>query len=169
MISHLPPVPELESMGLAGALNVLAAITILVLGWVAARWGARWTRRGLSRVSHFDQTLTPLLASLVRYAILVVSVIAVLERFGVATTSLIAVLGAAGLAVALALQGTLSNVAAGVMLLLLRPFRAGDWSTAANQSRRAREVGLFTTIVIGAYQPYISVPNAAIFGSVIVN
>ena len=169
MISHLPPIPELESMGLEGALNLLAAVTILVLGWVAARWAARGTRRGLSRIHHFDQTLTPLLASLVRYAILVVSVIAVLERFGVATTSLIAVLGAAGLAVGLALQGTLSNVAAGVMLLLLRPFRVGDAVQVAGRSGSVREIGLFTTILIADDLSFVSIPNASIFGGVIVN
>jgi small conductance mechanosensitive channel len=169
MISHLPPTPELESLALDGGLNLLAAITILILGWVAARWASRWTRRGLGRISHFDQTLTPLLATLVRYAILVASVIAVLERFGVATTSLIAVLGAAGLAVGLALQGTLSNVAAGVMLLLLRPFRVGEYIQAAGRSGTVREIGLFTTIMIGDDLSFVSVPNASIFGGVIVN
>jgi small conductance mechanosensitive channel len=169
MISRLPPTPELESLLLDGAVNLLAAVTILILGWVAAQWASRWTRRGLGRISHFDQTLTPLLASLVRYAILIVSVIAVLERFGVATTSLIAVLGAAGLAVGLALQGTLSNVAAGVMLLLLRPFRVGDYIQAAGRSGTVREIGLFTTIMIGDDLSFVSVPNASIFSGVIVN
>jgi small conductance mechanosensitive channel len=169
MISHLPPTPELESLLLDGAVNLLAAVTILILGWGAARWASRWTRRGLGRISHFDQTLTPLLATLVRYAILIVSVIAVLERFGVATTSLIAVLGAAGLAVGLALQGTLSNVAAGVMLLLLRPFRVGEYIQAAGRSGTVREIGLFTTIMIGDDLSFVSVPNASIFSGVIVN
>jgi small conductance mechanosensitive channel len=169
MIAHLPPAPEVESLLLGGGLNLLAATTILILGWVAARWAARWTRRGLGRISHFDQTLTPLLAALVRYAILVVSVIAVLERFGVATTSLIAILGAAGLAVGLALQGTLSNVAAGVMLLLLRPFRVGDAIQAAGRSGTVREIGLFTTILAGDDLSFVSIPNAAIFSGVIVN
>jgi len=169
MISHLPPAPELESLLLDGAVNLLAAVTILILGWAAARWASRWTRRVLSRISHFDQTLTPLLASLLRYAILIVSVIAVLERFGVATTSLIAVLGAAGLAVGLALQGTLSNVAAGVMLLLLRPFRVGEYIQAAGRSGTVREIGLFTTIMIGDDLSFVSVPNASIFSGVIVN
>jgi small conductance mechanosensitive channel len=169
MISHLPPSPEIESMVLSGAINLLAAITILIAGWIASRWAARWTRRGLGRISHFDQTLTPLLATLVRYAILIVAIIAVLERFGVATTSLIAVLGAAGLAIGLALQGTLSNVAAGVMLLLLRPFRAGENIQAAGRSGTVREIGLFTTIMIADDLSFVSIPNSAIFGNVIVN
>jgi len=169
MISRLPPTPELETLLLDGAVNLLAAVTIIILGWVAARWASRWTCRVLGRISHFDQTLTPLLASLVRYAILIVSVIAVLERFGVATTSLIAVLGAAGLAVGLALQGTLSNVAAGVMLLLLRPFRVGEYIQAAGRSGTVREIGLFTTIMIADDLSFVSVPNASIFSGVIVN
>lgn len=76
------------------ATNFLAAILILIAGWIASRWGARWTRRGLNRLHHFDETLKPLLCSVVRYAILIATLIAVLQRFGFETTSLIAVLGA---------------------------------------------------------------------------
>jgi small conductance mechanosensitive channel len=169
MFSHLPPVSEAETLALDGAVNLVCAVVILILGWTLAQWAGRWTRRGLGRIAHFDQTLTPLLASLLRYTIVILAVVAVLERFGVATTSLIAVLGAAGLAIGLALQGTLSNVAAGVMLLLLRPFRAGDNIQAAGKSGTVREVGLFTTILIADDLSYVSVPNAAIFSGVIVN
>ncbi|MGH6875798.1 MAG: mechanosensitive ion channel family protein, partial [Rhizomicrobium sp.] len=116
-----------------------------------------------------DETLKPFISSLVRYAVLIVTFIAVLQRFGVETTSLIAVFGAAGIAVGLALQGTLSNVAAGVMLLILRPFRVGDAIQAAGQSGTVREIGLFTTILIADDLAYVSIPNAAIFGGVIVN
>ncbi len=70
MFSHLPPISEAETLLLDGAVNLLGAIVILILGWMASRWAARWTRRGLGRIGHFDQTLTPLLASLIRYAIL---------------------------------------------------------------------------------------------------
>ncbi|MBU6472709.1 MAG: mechanosensitive ion channel, partial [Alphaproteobacteria bacterium] len=91
------------------------------------------------------------------------------HRFGVETTSLIAVIGAAGLAVGLAIQGTLSNVAAGVMLLFLRPFRIGDYVEAAGQGGTVREIGLFTTILLSADLVYISVPNASIFGGTIIN
>ncbi|MGD0144448.1 MAG: mechanosensitive ion channel domain-containing protein [Rhizomicrobium sp.] len=161
--------PTLEALLISGAMDVISAVVILILGWTLASWAARGTRMGLSRLHRFDETLKPLVASLVRYAILIATIIAVLQRFGVETTSLIAVLGAAGLAVGLALQGTLSNVAAGVMLLLLRPFRVGDWITAASQSGSVREVGLFTTILIGPDQTYISIPNAAVFGGVILN
>jgi small conductance mechanosensitive channel len=157
------------TFALTGGMDLLSAIIILIVGWVLAGWASRGTRNALSRLRSFDTTLKPLIASLVRYAILLLTVIEVLRRFGVEMTSLIAILGAAGLAVGLALQGTLSNVAAGVMLLMLRPFRVGDAVTAAGQAGTVREVGLFTTILIGADQSYISIPNSAAFGGVIIN
>jgi small conductance mechanosensitive channel len=161
--------PTFEALLISGGLDFVSAVVILLLGWTLASWAARWTRMGLSRLHRFDETLKPLVASLVRYAILLATIITVLQRFGVETTSLIAVLGATGLAIGLALQGTLSNVAAGVMLLLLRPFKVGDNITAASQTGSVKEIGLFTTILIGLDQAYISIPNAAIFGGVITN
>lgn len=149
-------------------LSVVAGTLILVIGWIVATWAKRWTTRGLAHLP-LDLTLKPLLASLVRYVVLVVTVILVLGQFGVQTTSLIAVLGAAGLAIGLALQGTLSNVAAGVMLLLLRPFRVGHFVQAGGQSGTVREIGLFTTIITTRDLLYISIPNAAIFSGVITN
>jgi small conductance mechanosensitive channel len=154
---------------LGSATNFLAAILILIAGWVLSRWAARWTRRGLDRLRHFDEALKPLLASLVRYAVLFAALIAVLQRFGIATTSLIAVLGAAGLAIGLGLQGTLANVAAGVMLLFLRPFRIGEDIQAGGQAGKVREIGLFTTILISDDLAYVSIPNATVFGGVVVN
>ncbi|HEX4159215.1 MAG TPA: mechanosensitive ion channel domain-containing protein [Rhizomicrobium sp.] len=161
--------PTFELWALNSATGIVAAVLILITGWIAAGWAARWTSRGLGRLHHFDETLKPLVASLVRYAILIATFIAVLQRFGVETTSFIAVVGAAGVAVGLALQGTLSNVAAGVMLLVLRPFRVGDGIQAAGQSGTVREIGLFTTILVNDDLAYVSIPNAAIFGGVIVN
>ncbi len=96
-------------------------------------------------------------------------VIIVLQRFGVETTSLIAVLGAAGLAVGLALQGTLANVASGVMLLLLRPFQAGDYIDVNGALGTVREIGLFTTTLITADLIYVSMPNSMIFSNTITN
>ena len=103
--------------------NFLIAVLILIAGWMVARWLGRWLHDVVDRSRLIDETLKPLLVNGVQYAILAVTVVAVLSQFGVQTTSLIALLGAAGLAVGLALQGTLSNVASGVMLLVLRPFR----------------------------------------------
>lgn len=169
MNQHQAASPAVESLLLGGAINLLMAVLILIFGWLIAGWTARWARRALGRLPHFDQTLTPLIATMVRYAVLATTLIAVLQRFGVGTTSLIAVLGAAGLAIGLALQGMLSNVAAGVMLLILRPFRLGEYIQAAGRSGTVREIGLFTTILIADDLSFVSVPNAAIFGGVIVN
>jgi small conductance mechanosensitive channel len=149
-------------------LSVVAGTLILVVGWIAATWAKRLTTRGLGRLP-LDPTLKPLVASLIRYVILVFTFILVLGQFGVQTTSLIALLGAAGLAVGLALQGTLSNVAAGVMLLLLRPFRVGQFVQVASVSGTVTEIGLFTTLLTTRDLVYVSVPNSAIFSNVITN
>jgi small conductance mechanosensitive channel len=161
--------PALELWALNSATDLVSAVLILVAGWILSGWAARWARRGLTGLHHFDETLKPLLASLVRYAVLILTFVAVLQRFGVETTSFIAVVGAAGVAIGLALQGTLSNVAAGVMLLFLRPFRIGDGVQAAGQSGTVREVGLFTTILVNDDLAYVSIPNSAIFSGVIIN
>lgn len=149
-------------------IRLVAAIAILVVGWILATYVKRWLSAGLAHLP-LDLTLKPLLASLARYAILIITFIAVLEQFGVQTTSLIAVMGAAGLAVGLAMQGTLSNVAAGVMLLVLRPFRVGHFISAGGQMGTVRKIGLFTTLIITRDLVFVSVPNATIFGGVITN
>lgn len=159
---------ELELLLVNGGIRFLAAIAILVIGWLLATYVKRWIQAGLERIP-FDETLKPLLASLFRYAILVLTFILVLEQFGVQTTGLIAVLGAAGLAIGLALQGTLSNVAAGVMLLILLPFRAGHYIQASGHEGTVREIGLFTCILVTRDTVYISIPNSAIFSGTIVN
>lgn len=161
--------PEMRLLFVNNGINLIAAILILVLGWTVARLAARWTRIGLDRIPHFDPTLRPLVASFIRYGILAVTIIAVLQRFGVETTSLIAVLGAAGLAIGLAMQNTLANVAAGVMLLMVRPFRVGDKIQAGDVKGVVREIELFRTVVITDDMLYLSVPNSTIFAAIIVN
>ncbi len=106
---------------------------------------------------------------LVKYAIIAFVVIAVLNQFGIQTTSLIAVFGAAGLAVGLALQGTLSNVAAGVMLLIFRPFSIGQYVQVAGTGGTVRSLNLFTTELATPDNVHIVVPNAAIWGSTVLN
>ena len=151
-----------------GGLRLVAAITILVVGWTLASYLKAWLDAGLKHLP-LDLTLKPLIASLARYGVLVITLILVMEQFGVQTTSLIAVIGAAGLAIGLAMQGTLSNVAAGVMLLILRPFRVGQFVQAGGQSGTVREIGLFTTILVSRDMNYLSVPNSTIFGGLIIN
>ncbi len=161
--------PALTVMLVDGALNFLAATLILIAGWTLARWFGRWVRNALSHAHYIDDTLKPLLANFARYGILAVTIVAVLGQFGVQTTSLIALLGAAGLALGLALQGTLSNVASGVMLLFLRPFRVAERIVAADITGTVREIGLFRTVLITDEGVFVSVPNSIIFSGIIVN
>jgi|TARA_Y200000002_G_scaffold383220_1_gene404129 small conductance mechanosensitive channel len=160
-----------QFLGLVTAygLNFLAAVFTLFLGIWLSRRASRLTGEWLSRLNRLDKTLVPIMAALVRYAGLTLTIIVTLGNFGVETTSIIAVLGAAGLAVGLALQGTLSNVAAGLMLLFLRPFRIGDWVEAAGVSGSVREIGLFTTTIDTFDNVFISIPNSSIWSSNIIN
>lgn len=153
-----------------GAINVLLAVLILAVGWTIAHWLSGWLRKVLARSNHIDETIKPLLVKSVNYVVLAITLVAVLSQFGVQTTSVIALLGAAGLAIGLALQGALSNVASGVMLLVLRPFRVGDYVVVAgNTGGTVREIGLFNTVLITPDMVYIAVPNSQIFGGAITN
>ena len=149
--------------------DVLGAILILLFGWILAGWAGRATRSAVDKIAWMDGTIKPLIASVVRYLVVIITVVAVLNRFGVQTTSIIAVLGAAGLAVGLALQGTLSNVAAGVMILFLRPFKVGDYVSAGGTGGTVAEVGLFTTELTTPDNVFISVPNSQIINSAVSN
>ena len=149
--------------------NIISSVIILTVGFFASRYAATLIRRSLGNIKVFDKTLIPLIASLSQYAILIITIIGALNNLGVQTTSIIAVIGAAGLAIALALQGTLSNVAAGFMLIFLRPFKLGDWVEAGGTSGAITEIGLFTTIITTFDNVFISVPNSAIWNSTIIN
>ncbi len=151
------------------ALNVVGALVLLVVGWTAAAWAQRYVRNTLERAEGVDATLRPLVASLVRYTIIVLVLIAVLARFGVQTTSIIAVLGTAGLAIGLALQGSLSNVAAGALLLFLRPIRVGEYIEAGSTAGTVMEIGLFATELHTFDGVYVSVPNAQLTATAIKN
>ena len=161
--------PVIIQLALDWSINFLAAVITLIVGiWFSSRISV-WIKDTLVKVDKLDPTLPPVAGSVIRYALLVVTIVAVLAQFGVNTTSIIAVLGAAGLAIGLALQGTLSNVAAGVMLLFLRPFKVGNWIEAANVSGTVREIGLFTTTIDTFDNVYISIPNSTIWSSTIIN
>lgn len=150
-------------------LDVVGAVLILVVGWIVAGWAGRATRAAAERTKWMDATLKPLAVSITRYLVLIITVVAVLNQFGVETTSVIAVLGAAGLAIGLALQGTLSNVAAGVMILMLRPFKIGDYIEAGGMAGTVKEVGLFGTELATPDNVFISVPNSSILSGAISN
>jgi small conductance mechanosensitive channel len=149
-------------------LQVVGAIAILVIGRMLAGWARRLTRRSLERAG-VDSTLVPFLSKIVYYLLLIAVVIAVLSSFGVQTTSLVAVLGAAGLAVGLALQGTLSNFAAGVMLLIFRPFQVGEFIDAGGTAGSVLEIGIFTTTMKSPDNVKIVVPNSQVYGQTIKN
>ncbi|MDZ7840470.1 MAG: mechanosensitive ion channel [Gammaproteobacteria bacterium] len=150
-------------------LSVLGALAILFFGWILSRWAESMTRRALTRTSRIDLTLTSFFSSLVRYLVLVFTAIAVLSQFGIQTASLIAVLGAAGLAIGLAMQGTLSSIAAGVMLLVFRPFRIGDYVEVSGQAGTVAAINLFITELTTPDNKQIIVPNSNIWGQSVVN
>ncbi|MEM7172192.1 MAG: mechanosensitive ion channel domain-containing protein, partial [Pseudomonadota bacterium] len=160
---------DLASIVLSFATDAIVALVILILGWMVAGWVRRATLRALTKSGKVDQTLRPVIANIVRYAILIFVVIAVLAQFGVQTTSVIAVLGAAGLAVGLALQGTLQNIAAGFMLLLLRPFGVGDYIDAGGVAGTVDEIGLFVTTMTTFDGVYVAVPNSQLWGAAVYN
>jgi small conductance mechanosensitive channel len=150
-------------------LDVLGAVILLIGGWVLAGWASRSVSRMLARTPHLDATLKPIIAQTTRYAILILVVVVVLAQFGVQTASIITVLGAAGLAIGLAMQGTLQNIAAGIMLLFLRPFRVNDTIDAEGIAGTVDEVGLFTTQMHTFDGVYQEVPNSQLWGRTIKN
>ncbi len=153
------------------AVNLTLAILILIATVIASRWASSAARKGLGRISAFrrDSTVLSFAVQVVRVAVLIMGLIAVLQRLGVQTTSIIAVLGAASLAVGLALQGTLSNVAAGVMLLILRPYRVGDVVDIGGAVGSVEKLDLFTTQMSNASNHKIVVPNSQVLGDRILN
>lgn len=149
-------------------LNVLGALIILWVGNRIARWARGVVHRALERAK-VDDTLVPFVSSCVYYLIVAFVVVAALGMIGIQTASIIAVLAAAGLAVGLALQGTLANFAAGVMLLIFRPFRKGDFIEAGGAVGAVEAISIFTTTLNSVDNVAIVVPNAAVWGQTIRN
>jgi small conductance mechanosensitive channel len=150
-------------------LKLVGAVVILVIGWSVSMWAGRAMMRLSRRASRLDPTLTTFLASFVRWAILAFTLIAMLSQFGIQTTSLIAVLGAASIAIGLALQGTLSHFASGVMLLLFRPFRVGDDIEVGTNAGTVRAITLFATELSMADNVQLFLPNGMVWGAAIKN
>lgn len=162
-----------KAVDLLGALavNLTVAGLIFIATLVAARWASSAARKVLSRTSSVrrDPTVLAFMVQIVRVVVIIVGMIAVLQRLGVQTTSIIAVLGAASLAVGLALQGTLSNVAAGVMLLILRPYRIGELIEIGGATGSVEKLDLFTTQLGNGDNDKIIIPNSKVLSDVIVN
>ncbi|MBL8759764.1 MAG: mechanosensitive ion channel [Phycisphaerae bacterium] len=148
--------------------NVLGAAVLLFLAWVLSRWVRRAVLRGLER-ARFDRTLAKFFANTLRWMVLAVAVLACLGTFGVNVTSFAAVLGAVGLAIGLGFQGSLSNLAAGVLLLVFRPFKIGDSVVVGGQTGVVDGIDLFTTNLDTPDGRRVIMPNSAIFGSTIEN
>jgi small-conductance mechanosensitive channel len=159
-------IPSFADFGL----NLLTALVILIAGWTIATLVGKAVRSAAARSSKVDPTIVPMLRSIVEWSIRGFTLIAVLARFGVQTASIIAVLGAAGLAIGLALQGTLQNIAAGIMLLALRPLRAGEYiSVVGKADGTVEEVGLFLTRIVQVDGIHITLPNSLVWGNPILN
>jgi small conductance mechanosensitive channel len=169
--SYLNPerLDGLMSSGLALGTKVLIALVILIVGlWVSKRVKNAINKMAL-KSPHLDDTLFKFFASLARWVIMAFVLIAVLGQFGIETTSLVALLGAGGLAVGLALQGAMSNMAAGVMLLLFRPYKVGDFVDAGGHFGLVEEISLFTTDMQTFDNQKIIIPNGKIWGEKIIN
>ncbi|EOQ52643.1 small-conductance mechanosensitive channel [Escherichia sp. KTE31] len=157
-----------QALLLSYAVNIVAALAIIIIGLIVARMISNAVNR-LMISRNIDATVADFISALARYAIIAFTLIAALGRVGVQTASVIAVLGAAGLAVGLALQGSLSNLAAGVLLVLFRPFRAGEYVDLGGVAGTVQSVQIFSTTMRTADGKIIVIPNGKIIAGNIIN
>lgn len=150
-------------------LKLFGAVAILVIGWFAARYTFTFVKRMLGRFKNLDPTYASLLSRSTQWLIMAVAILTVLSQFGVQTASIVAVLGAAGLTIGLALQGALSNVAAGVILIALRLFRVGDLVEVGGVTGTVRELRLFTTELMRLDGVIVHLPNSTVWGTKVTN
>lgn len=157
-----------QELLLSYAVNIVAAVAIVIVGMIVARLVSNTVNR-LMVARHIDATVADFLSALVRYGIVAFTLIAALGRVGVQTASVIAVLGAAGLAVGLALQGSLSNLAAGVLLVMFRPFRAGEYVDLGGVAGTVLNVQIFSTTMRTVDGKIVVIPNGKIIAGNIIN
>ncbi|MFP8443376.1 small-conductance mechanosensitive channel MscS [Citrobacter braakii] len=157
-----------QELLLSYAVNIVAAIAIVIIGMIVARIVSNTVNR-LMLARKIDATVADFLSALVRYGIIAFTLIAALGRVGVQTASVIAVLGAAGLAVGLALQGSLSNLAAGVLLVMFRPFRAGEYVDLGGVAGTVLNVQIFSTTMRTVDGKIVVIPNGKIIAGNIIN
>ncbi len=150
-------------------ISAVKALVVLILGWMIAGFVGRMVRNRVNANPRIDQTIGNFAASMVRWIILLMVLIAVLGLFGIQATSLVAVLGAATLAIGMALQGTLSDLAAGFMLILFRPYKLGDYVDIAGTSGTVKDINLFFTELATPDNIQIIVPNGQSWGAIIRN
>jgi small conductance mechanosensitive channel len=149
--------------------HLAGAVAVLVIGVILARLLAKGADRALTRSGRIEPTVAKFLSNIIKYVLWVVVAVTVLTQFGVQTTTIIAALGGLALAVGLALQGTLSNVAAGVMIMIQRPFRVGEAINAGTVTGTVLGIGLFTTEILQYDGLYVMVPNNELWNKPIVN
>ncbi len=150
-------------------LNAIKALIVLVIGWIAAGAISGMVRRRINKTPRIDPTLGNFAAGAVKWVILAIVLVAVLGLFGIQATSIVAILGAASLAIGLALQGTLSDLAAGVMLVIFRPYKLGDYVDIAGTAGTVKNLDLFTTELVTPDNVQIIVPNGKSWGQIITN
>lgn len=160
---------QLIAMATDLGITILSAVLVLVIGFWLAGFVERRMKAMFGKMQKMDVTVGNFLASLAKYVVVIFTIIALLDQFGVETTSLVAVLGAAGLAIGLALQGTLSNLAAGVMLLIFRPFKVGQFVEVGGLSGVVDSISLFVTNLDTPDNVRITIPNSSVWGSAIRN
>jgi small conductance mechanosensitive channel len=162
------PVPEALRPYMPLIVGSMTALLIFIIGSIIASWAYSLVNRALTK-RKVDASLVGFLASLTRWLVLAAAVIVALERVGLQTTSLVALLGSAGIAIGLALQGNLSHFASGVMILLFRPFRVGDYIEAGGKQGHVDAIALFTTTLVTLDNETVIVPNGTITGGIVTN
>ena len=160
---------QLSALFVSYSLSVLGAILLIVAGYFIAGLVERAISRGLRRIRGFDATLTQFFSTIARYVVLALVLVMVLGQFGVQTASIIAAIGAVGLAIGLALQGTLQNIAAGIMLLVLRPFRVGEYVQVGAVAGTIEDIGLFASRLRTADGIYLLAPNSTLWNEPVLN
>ncbi|MCJ7615278.1 MAG: mechanosensitive ion channel [Desulfobacterales bacterium] len=149
-------------------IKIIGAIIILILGRIAAGIGRKVVRKVLEK-SKTDPAVVSFVGSMIYFLILIFAVLAALAKFGIQTASFVAILGAAGFAIGFALQGSLANFAAGVLILVLRPFKVGNFIDGAGVAGTVKDIQLFTTVLATPDNVKIMVPNGKLFGDTIKN
>ncbi|MEL6342056.1 MAG: mechanosensitive ion channel domain-containing protein [Myxococcota bacterium] len=169
-MDEIPGLPNMPSMDLIISFGVsfITVIVILILGWIASGWANRLVLRA-ARSRKLDEALSRFMAQIVQYTVLAAAVIAALDEGGIETTSLVAIFASAGLAVGLALQGSLSNFASGVMILFFRPFDLGDVINGGGHTGAIVDIGLFSTTLNTPDNHTIIIPNSTLTGGSITN
>lgn len=167
-MTDIPGIPEPLQPYIPLAQAILMALLIFIVGWIASKWTNSLVKKGLMGAK-VDEALARFLGNIAQYTVLAMAVISALGAVGIETTSLVAIFASAGLAVGLALQGSLSNFASGVMILFFKPIRLDDVVTVAGTTGMVKDIGLFATTLETPTNDTVIVPNSAVTGGTIIN